>query len=84
MAELGVVRRRYPHPPMNITELIDELQKHLREYGDIHVSGAIPSGNPEMTIHGISYASAGPLTSESHEDNHDQPERVVIEWKYIS
>lgn len=69
---------------MNITELIEELQKYHHEHGDIHVSGTIPWGNPEMTIHGISYASAGPLSSESHEDNHDQPERVVIEWKYIS
>jgi len=69
---------------MNITELIDELQKLHDEHGDIHVSGTIPWGQPEMMIHGIDYAPSGPLTSESHEANHNLPERVVIEWKYIS
>ncbi len=69
---------------MNITELVDELQTLQRKYGELHVSGTIPWGNPEMTIHGITHAGAGPLTPESHKANTDLPERVVIEWKYIS
>ncbi len=69
---------------MTIAELINELQKYQSEHDDILISGTIPWGNPEMTIHGITYAPAGPLTPESHPDNRELPERVIIEWKYIS
>ena len=69
---------------MNITELIEELQKIQREHGDSHVSGINAGGHPEMTIHGISYEPAGPLESASPENNQCLPERVLIEWKNAS
>lgn len=69
---------------MNITELIDELQQIQREHGDIHVSGVVPYGNPEMTIHGILYEPAGALPSARPEHDQNPPERVIIEWKFTS
>ena len=67
---------------MNISELIDELQRIRAEHGDLDVSGAYVPGQPEMTIHAISYTAAGPLlTASPHNRQDDLPERVLIEWK---
>jgi len=66
---------------MKISELIRELKNIQNNHGDLDIHAANGPG-PEMTIHGVSFTSPGPLPSASPNNNQDDlQERVILDLK---